>query len=295
MPRRMTLAVVLVGLLCLRAEAGIITGGLGSTPTVSDGSSLTYYAPHHFDPTPPHGPNPHPTSGGGTHYVAGTGDAHHFAWGSVTPATSGTLTIGYDFRMQNGFANLITPAQKANAIAALGLFSAATDGGSGPKLNFVLDTSSSTSEIINIGTGNLAALGFTGGPGGILGLGGGVFSHSGSTHSISSGVAWQDIAETWDTTIGKGNPSGTFDYFTVVFQEIGHAIGLGHTDNTGGLNLMDGNYTGEKTAPSAIDISHIRSVYGVSPATVPEPSSIALWSLLGIVLAVGRRRSRRKQ
>ena len=297
MSHRIAFAGVLLGLLSLQAEASIETGGLAATPVLGAGESLAYYAPHHSDAAPPHGPTPHPAAGtGGTHYFVEAADGHHFAWGSVTPASSGTLTIFYDFRPLGPFANAITAGQKANAVAAMSAMSAATDGGSGPKLIFVQDTVGPASGLVNIGTGDLAALGAVSGPGGTLGLGGGIFNHSGATHSISFGVAWQDVSETWDETIGNANPAGTFDYFTVVFQEIGHAIGLGHTDNTGSLNLMNGSYTVEQTAPTAIDISHIQSVYGVSGSVSvsPEPGSITIWSILTCLVGLVFRRPRRR-
>ncbi len=220
------------------------------------------------------------------HYFAKTGDTHHFAWFSATTAMPGPITIKYDFRSQGGFANLITAGQKAMAEKAMADWSAATGG----KIVFVLDTSAAASDIINIGTGDLAALGFVSGPGGVLGLGGFLVAptHAGPVHSFSDGVAWQDFAENWDTTIGNGNPVGTFDYFTVVAQEIGHAIGLGHTDNTGVTNMMNGNYGGEQTVLSAIDIGHIRSL---NP--IPEPSAPVLFGIGCLIAGTGVRRGRK--
>lgn len=257
-------------------HAAVIDGGfLQQTPLVREGESLTFYAPHH-------------TPGDGfheEHYFAQTGDIHHFAWFSATPATPGPIPILYDFRAEGGFPNFITPDQKGRAFDALSAWSAATAG----KVVFVQDTLAPASGIINIGTGNLAALGFTSGPGGVLALGGGVFTHGLTTHSITDGVAWQDFAETWDTVIGNGDPLGTFDYFTVVAQEIGHAFGLGHTDNTGLLNIMNGFYTVEQTVLSAIDVEHIRSVYG---GVVPEPFTLLLVGsgFAGLVAWKARRR-----
>ena len=268
-------------------QATQISGDFGPPPIVGEGESLTVYAPHHFDATPPHPPSPHPMSGGGTHYFAETGDLHHFAWFSTTPATPGPITIKYDFRAEGGFMNLITMGQRARAVDALSAWSAATIG----KVVFVQDTVAPAADIINIGTGDLAALGDMSGPGGTLGLGGGFFSHGATTHSITGGVAWQDSAETWDVTIGNGNLMGTFDYFTVVTQEIGHALGLGHTDNTGSLNMMNGTYTTEQTGLTTIDISHMQSVHG---ATIPEPGTLLLVvSGLGGLGAWQARRRRR--
>ena len=170
----------------VRVEAGLVTAvRSGDAPAVIGGDSPEYYAPHH-------GP------GNGVHkehYFTTTVHAHHFAWFSSTPASPGPITIKYDFRPQAGFANLITAGQQANTVTALAAWSAATGG----KVVFEQDTVAAAASIINIGTGDLAALGFVSGPGGTLGLGGGDFDHSGGNHAISSGVAWQDKDETWDT------------------------------------------------------------------------------------------------
>ncbi len=269
MNRRSTvLSVCLVLAMTTISHAAVEPGvELAPPPLVPEGQSLVYYAPyapHHTPGDPSHE----------EHYFVMTGDLDHFAWFSATPATPGVITVKYDFRALNGFTNVITPGQKARVIDALNVWSAATGG----KLVFVQDIVAPAADIVNIGTGDLAAVNpmFTSGPGGILGLGGGFFTHGGPIHLITSGVAWQDFAENWDETLGNGNPPGTFDYFTVAAQEIGHALGLGHTDNTGMTNLMNGVYLAEQTMASMIDIDHIQSVYGQSACSAADGENAVL-------------------
>ncbi len=250
------------------------------TPIINYGESLEYYAPHHLEPDDPG----HPGTPG--HYFAETGDAHHYAWLDQIPLTP-VIDVFYDFRPVGGFANEITPGQKARAIDAFDLWSSVSN------LNFIQNTVVLDSAIINVGTGSLRAFGETSRPGGILGLGGGTFTHD-STHSITGGVAWMDFKDSWDETIGNGNPGGTFDYFTVAVQEIGHALGLGHVDDLSGTDMMDGFYVSEQVSLSINDISHITSVYGASEP-IPEPTTIALLGigLIGLGGIAARRRFKR--
>jgi len=233
---------------------------------IAEGESRLVIGPHHDDPGHP-GP---PT----THFFAETGDEHHFAWQDQDLSTPDVIDIYYDFRDVGSFSNLITPGQMARSRDALDAWEAATSGG----VKFTQNTSAPNSDIVNIGSGDLAALGGTSGPGGTLGLGGGVFTHD-ANHTITAGIAWQDSQENWDDQFNNGNPTGTIDYFTVVAQEIGHGIGLGHTSDIAGPDLMDGIYSGEQTTASVNDIEHILVLYGAGPAGPgpgPGPSDGAI-------------------
>jgi hypothetical protein len=220
-------------------------------PTIAEGDSQTIFGPHHTDPD---------HAGTQTHFFAETGDEHHFAWQDQDLSTPNVIDIYYDYRDLGGRwgANKITPGQIEMVELAFDQWEIA----SGGRMNFIRNTNAPDADILNIGTGNLRALGYRSGPGGILGLGGGTFTHN-SDHTITSGIAWMDSAEAWDVINGNGDQNGTFDYFTVVAQEIGHTLGLGHSDDLGGTNIMNGFYTGEVAEFSTNDSDHVQAVYGV--------------------------------
>src|SRR5262249_45756179 len=122
-------------------------------------------------------------------------------------------------------------------------------------LHFVRSTSAAAADILNIGVGDMAAMGYTSSPRGLTGVGGGTFDPA--THTIHSGVVWLDISEYWETTYANGNVSGSFDAFTVFAGHIGHALGFGHTDALTGANVLNSKYGGEKPALSLNDLAFV--------------------------------------
>lgn len=190
-------------------------------------------------------------------FLADTGEADYFKWQDQNPATPDVTDVFYDYRDEGLFANQISDSQLVAAESALAAWESAGDG----RLNFVRNAAADRADIINIGVGDLAAFGFTSANEGNLAVGGGTVNH-GDAFTITEGVVWLDIAENWDTETGNGNPAGTVDVFTVLSHEIGHAIGLGHTDSLSTQDVMDGAYRGEQTAFSHNDRTLVQVLYG---------------------------------
>lgn len=192
-----------------------------------------------------------------------SGDPLH--WADKNPSTPNTIDIWYDFRSWNGYSSSLTDADKTVIQQALADWSAITGG----RIVFTQNTAASTNDIITIGIGNLAAVQQTSGSGGVLGVGGQSYIPNSPT-SFRSGFLWLDSADTWDRTLGNGNTlSNTADEYNVAFHEIGHALGLSHSDNSY-ANMMNTYYYGEKLGPSQDDINGINAIYaapGTDPAT----------------------------
>ena len=92
-----------------------------------------------------------------------------------------------------------------------------------------------------------------------------------------------DIGELW-----VDDPSGNlpgFDFFTIAMHELGHALGLDHSDFFDSVMLPF--YVGPLRALHADDIAGVQAIYGV-----PEPST-ALMAVFGLGGLFGVRRHQR--
>ena len=86
------------------------------------------------------------------------------------------INVYYDFRSLGSYANQISSTEISLSEQALHLWADASQG----RLNFIRNTTAPATDIIDIGLGDLAALGAVSAPRGILALGGGTFATLGS-------------------------------------------------------------------------------------------------------------------
>ena len=89
-----------------------------------------------------------------------------------------------------------------------------------------------------------------------------------------------DTADSWK--LGWGGPG--FNIYQVLAHEVGHALGLGHTDVPN--SLMNPFYSEAFMGPQADDIAGMVYIYG----PIPEPSTWALFALGVAALSLSRRR-----
>ena len=75
---------------------------------------------------------------------------------------------------------------------------------------------------------------------------------------------------TWYVDASGGVPPGAFDAQTVWLHEFGHALGLGHSAESGAV--MEAYYGGELRTLSADDIAGVTTLYPASTSPTPTPT-----------------------
>lgn len=123
------------------------------------------------------------------------------------------------------------------------------------------------------GFGNVSAHAYQPGNESIYGTGG----------SITGDIHLNTLFQFVDDPNHVGNGQVELDFETLLLHEIGHSIGLTHTNVVG--SVMHASYNGARRELSADDIAGAQFIYG----PVPEPFSL---SVLGILLALANRRRR---
>lgn len=98
----------------------------------------------------------------------------------------------------------------------------------------------------------------------------GSYDASAPRFSINSAEIRFDTAEDWTTA--KTPQANKVEFFSVALHEIGHAIGLQHTDDTS--TIMFPTNSG-LSALAAGDITGAQTLYGPAANTTPAPASVA--------------------
>ena len=211
-------------------------------------------------------------------------------WVSQDPLSS-AVDIYYDFRPTIlGQPNWITWQEQDLARTSLQMWSRVSN------LNFIQNQRAPDTSILNIGVTPMD------GRWNVLGRGGYGYTNAGGFWHINSGIAAMDVAENWDLKVGNGDVPGTIDFFSVVSHEIGHALGLDHSNSPD--DVMYPYYTGARSWLSAGDIQSIQSLYGGSGEAlsgegfaavtmVPEPSTAGLMLVAGTLGFMRLRHHRR--
>jgi hypothetical protein len=79
-----------------------------------------------------------------------------------------------------------------------------------------------------------------------------------------------NVDKNWVDDMFADGTAEQFDFFSVALHEIGHALGLGHSDVPG--SVMSATYDGAKRTLQPDDIAGIQAIY-----TIPEPITLSLF------------------
>ncbi|WP_170309611.1 matrixin family metalloprotease [Litorilituus lipolyticus] len=192
--------------------------------------------------------------------------------GTVEPA--GCVTSSLDSFMPAGYKSEIERAFDAWSIVADLTFIEVLDQGEDVNVP-------STSGIIRVG-----AHAFDG-PSGVLAHG-----YFPSNSPVGGDIHF-DSTDIWKI----GFAGVGIDIFQVMAHELGHALGLGHSDDgfiipelPPGPALMDPFYSEAFSGPQAADIAYIQFLYGAAKNTeIPVPPTLALFMIALIGLAARRK------
>lgn len=110
------------------------------------------------------------------------------------------------------------------------------------------------------------------------------------TNGTIAGDVHMDGAENWVDDEFADLNAGEIDLYTVLLHEVGHSLGLGHSNVSGAV--MEPFYDGGRRTLTADDIAGAQFIYG-QPEAVPEPATMAGLSL-GAAWLLRRRRKQAK-
>ena len=214
-------------------------------------------------------------------YAVTTSGGVPIKWGSSTVGTKANVSWSLmldDICLGGGNCSSLIPSMPAGFIAeidrAFDTWAAVAN------LTFTLSTETNLNGSIN-GKGDIRL-----GAEHIDGINGVLAHAKGSAYAVNPRWAVAEIhfdtAENW--TIG----SAGVDIYSIALHEIGHALGLGHSNVADAVMKATFNPNGNFNGLSSDDIIGIQYLYGANPSYVPLPSS-AIFFASGLLLLLKRK------